>query len=788
MLVGDSECKACELHESAQAVCLMGQGPVPADVMIIGEAPGFREDSVGTPFAGKSGQLLDKVLEESGLKRDRVYITNICKCRPPENRTPKAAEMKACRPFLDMELERVNPKFIILLGAVPTKAFLKKKITEVHGQVYEIDDKFYMPTFHPALALRDPRRLDPIHADFERFSTVIKTGKTEKPPKLNLTIINTFDEFNDLIKDIKRSREVSWDLETTSLDWFRKEEKINCMGLATKNRQWILPLEIWLSKFKGKHSLQKDMMEIIADAMKGKKVIAHNAKFDNIWIRSRYGVRFPVTFDTILASHILDENSPNSLNYLSKAFFKAPDYDLPIADKVNPETKKKVHEMFEYCGYDVFYTLKLYYLFRRKLKEDVRLLRVFTKMVMPLVRIYEDVELEGITIDTDKLDIVEKELLRDITKTEKKLKEYTEGREVNWNSPQQVAEVLFEDWKLNPVKKTPSGADSTDESVLKMLAKKHQGVKVLLEYRALHKQYSGFVKSWKDRMVEGKLHPSYKLNGTVTGRPSCGNPNLQQTPRESKIRSLIHAPPGWELVEADQSQIELRVAAMLSGERTMKFIFQTKGDIHTSTAQEVSDKEVVTKDERKKAKAVNFGFIYGMGWKKFMDYARDKYGVELSPAQARSYRKRYFEKYADLPRWHERQRSKARMYQEVRTLTGRLRRLPSVLSTDEGIRAEAERQSINSPVQGFAAEITLMGLIAIWEYFDRKTVRAVGTVHDSVLMLVKKDKVDEVLPKVKELMENPPLLEEFEINMTVPLIAEATVGPWGAGKEYEFSE
>jgi len=787
MLVGDSECKACDLHQDAQAVCLMGQGPVPCQVMLVGEAPGFREDDIGKPFAGKAGQVLDKVLSEVGMKRSSVYITNICKCRPPENRTPKAGEIKACKPFLDMEFTRVEPKYVILLGAVPTKAFLKKKITEVHGRIYEENGVFYMPTFHPAAALRDPKRLDPIHADFERFAKVIRTGKRDPAPKLNLTIINTFDQFNDLIMDIKASREISFDLETTSLDWFRPGEEINCLGLATNKRQWILPLQVKGSKFKNKQDIQKEMIDLIAQALEGKKIITQNGKFDNLWLRTTYGVRFPITFDTMLAAHLLDENSPNSLNYLSSAYFKAPDYDLPTKEKTHPETKKQVQKMLIYCGYDVYYTLQLYYLFKEKLKQDSRLLRVFKYLSMPLVRIYEDIEEEGITVDTSKLDEVEKDLIRTIKETEKELKKFIGGKTVNWNSPQQVAQVLFGDWGLTPIKKTPSGAESTDESVLKMLSKRHRGVQVLLDYRGLHKLYSGFVNAWKERMVEGKLHPSYNIPGTVTGRPSCEKPNLQQTPRESKIRSLIHAPPGWELVELDQSQIELRVAAMLSGEKTMKFIFQTGGDIHISTAQDVAGKEIVTKDERKKAKAVNFGFIYGMGYKKFMDYARDKYGVELSPSQSRTYRRNYFDKYADLPRWHERQRNKARMYQEVRTLTGRVRRLPSVLSTEEGIRAEAERQAINSPVQGFAAEVTLMGLIAIWEYFDSSIVKPVGTVHDAVLMLVKKDRLREVIPKAAKLMEDPPLLKTFEINITVPLIAEATVGPWGSGKEYKTS-
>ena len=171
-----------------------------------------------------------------------------------------------------------------------------------------------------------------------------------------------------------------------------------------------------------------------------------------------------------------------------------------------------------------------------------------------------------------------------------------------------------------------------------------------------------------------------------------------------------------------------------------------------------------------------------------MEYARDKYEVELTVGQAKAYRQRFFEKYSDLQPWHEKQRRKAHMHQEVKTPTGRIRRLPSILSVDRGIMGEAERQSINSPVQGFAAEVTLMGLIAIANELPWETVRPIGTIHDAILILIKHGHLEEAMPRIKELMEDPPLLNTFEIRMTVPLIVEAKVGNWGQGKEYKMKK
>jgi len=780
--IRNKNCTSCGLYRSAQAVCLMGRGPVPAKVMIVGEAPGFREDDIGKPFAGDAGKVLDKLLGEAGLKREDCYITNSCKCRPPDNRTPKAGEIKACKPYLMEEIKRVKPKFVLLLGATALKAALNKaKITENHGKVFKHMGKYYMPTFHPAAALRDASKTDLIRGDMKSFANLVKKGKPRAKHKSNYRVIKTLENFNECVEFLEKQKVIAFDLETSQLNRKGGEGSyINCLGLGNEKRQYILPLEHEDSPWVSSPLIQQEMVTILTEVTAGKRIIAHNGKFDNLWLREMYGVRFKLTFDTMLAAHALDENTPNGLKYLARVKLGVPDWDVSESIKQGKGMSPK--KLYEYNALDVYYTTKLYYLFREQLKEDKAVLKVFKYIYMGASDLYEDAEYEGIYIDTDKLQDVERDLRKKKNKVEKKLNKLA-GEGVNWNSTQQVSKILFNKWKLKPIEITDAGAYSTAEGVLKQLRSKHEGVELLLEYRKYAKLLSSFVDGWKNRMYQGRIYPSFKIHGTVTGRPSCVDPNLQQVPRESTIRSLINAPHGWVFAEADHSQVELRVTAMMSGDRAMKFIYQTGGDIHTETAKVVTSKNEVTKDERKKAKAVNFGFIYGMGAPKFQEYARDKFELKFSLDECKAYRRRFFDKYYDLPEWHDKQRKIARAFGQVRTYTGRVRRLPDVNSPEQGKRAEAERQAINSPVQGFAAEVTLMGAIGIRQKFSWDHVRVVGTVHDSILMYIRRDMVEELAPKIAKVMENPPLFKKFNLDLPVPLKAEISVGPWGSGEE-----
>lgn len=783
---GDSSCKACNLYKTAQSVCLMGRGPVPCDVMVVGEAPGHREDDIGKPFQGDAGQLLDEALEIADLPREKIYITNIVHCRPPNNRKPRKGEIKACRDWLKKEILTVKPKFILLLGDSALSAFpeLKAKgsVTQIRGKFFTLYHEgeaqaTFMVTFHPGAILRDDKKRPRFETDIKKFAYMVIRGGLPKVKGLDFRIMKTREDLLKILNDIKKEKYISLDLETTQLEPWWSDSKITILGLGLKDKQWVIPLNHPESKFQ-EESNHQIIIEAIGEVLKDKIIIAQNGKYDSLWILIQYGVDIKISHDTMLQAHLLDENSLVGLKPQAALHFGAMDYELTTKEK---KGDCELRRLAEYCALDCYYTRRLFFLNIKKLKEDPSLYRLYKYLVMPMMMMYRDAESEGVFVDESKLLKAEEFLTEQVADVKVELDEYKKN--INWNSPAQLSKFLFDELKLRKI-----DGYSTRESILKRLSKKHEVPGLVLKFRENSNLMSKFTTSWKNKITNHRLHPTFKLNGTVTGRPSCEEPNLQQTPRDKRIRSLITAPPGWKLGEIDLSQAELKVAAMLSGDKAMKLAFQTGQDIHIITAELVSGKKMKNileeerKEWRKKAKAINFGFLYGMGVETFLEYARDKYDVEFTYEEGERIREAFFRLYSGLPPWYEKQHRIARMNGYVRSLSGRIRHLPHINSANKVERSYAERQSVNAVVQGLVSDLLLMAALEIHNSFSHSMVRIVGTIHDSILVLVKEDKLDEILPEIKEIVENPKLLKKLDINMTVPLTAELSVGPWGDGK------
>lgn len=529
---------------------------------------------------------------------------------------------------------------------------------------------------------------------------------------------------------------------------------------------------------------------------RSKKLVAHNGKFDCTWLASK-GVYVRQTFDTMLAAHLLDENRAKGLKPLSQILLGTDAYD--VGEDLKDAFNMPLRRLSIYQAKDVDYTLRLYWLFRQQLVDEPRLRKVFSRLMMPASNELVKVETVGMYVIganlKKQLKIKEKE--RD--KVEAKLRSYVPvaTREtINFRSPQQVGKWLFGDLGLSIVKKTKTGAASTDEDVMLTLAKQHPAAKLLLRYRTLEtKDIRTYLRSWDEkRDRRSRVHTNYKLFGTVTGRLSSEKPNMQQVPRDSTMRSCFGAPESWTFVDADYSQVELRIAAMLSRDPTLLRIFATGGDPHLTTAAEVSglsEAEVLRSDAtgktewRKKAKPVNFGFLYGMMEQKFIDYARVNYGVDVTEKEAHRYRTRYFNLYPELLRWHDRQRRLVHSLGRVHSPIGRVRHLPDVYSGDKKVRGEAERQAINSPVQSFASDLMLLSLVRLSGILDQRRARIVGSVHDSILFEIRDSYLGEAAPIIKETMEDMSVVEErFGVEMTVPIECELKAGQfWGAGEK-----
>lgn len=812
----DPKCSKCGLCEGAETVCLLGKGYTRARVMVIGEAPGQREDEEGEPFVGRSGKLLDTFLEIAGIDDADLYVTNAVHCRPPDNRTPSKREIAACRPWLMAEIAMVQPRFILLLGNVPLESLTGEKgIKKVRG--FPIEKKgselgvkhdvvYIMPTFHPSYALHDPRAAPVIQRDIDQFAQIIKQGGLGLEKGLNYKIV-TKDNLEEALEDIDDEDVLSIDTENSGLDVFEPGFWCTSLGVGTSTTQWCFPLNHSKGPLYRKPNAQRRLVKRVIRTIKTsrikKTIVMHNGKYDTKVIKRVFDEWIECDHDTMLASYNLDENSFHGLDHLASKYFKAMDYDIPMEEK---HGFGDLNKHCRYLGLDVFYTRKLYYKQRAELERDKLTQRIFEEVTMPVASMYTYAELDGVPLDIPALEKareywaeVAKQKLIELNKlvpdkrTWKNKKTKTIQTGINWASAPQVAEVLFKRLKLKPINKTGKGADSVAETVLLRLADKHPVPKLILEYREATKNLGTFIEGWMRAMHGGCLHPNFKVHGTVTGRPSCEEPNLQQVPRDKRLRSLINAMKGWTLVDADLSQAELRIAAELSGDGELRLSYQTGVDVHVLTVQRIFGIMKPTSEERKRAKAVNFGFLYGMGWKKFIDYARDKYGVVFSEAEAKRIRKAFFRLYRGLPEWHKRQRRFAANAGYVRSLIGRKRRLPDaklVPANDNDKytimrQQEAFRQAINSPVQSLASDFNLMAAVQLHRKLPREYFRVIGTVHDSILMLVRNDMLEEVLPQIKAAMEWPDLLTKWGIKLSVPIVAEIEIGPWGSGVVWE---
>ena len=805
--IRNGKCRLCDLWEEAQTVCLIGDGPVPAEVMIVGEAPGFREDDVRKPFAGRSGQFLDQVLEEVGLPRSTLFLSNVNKCRPPENRTPSKTEAKACAPYLEGELDAVRPRFVLSLGNHALYGLTKKSgIMKHRGNTFPLNGATVYATVHPAAVLRNPALDQVFRADLHTFARLVRGEDPKvKPPRT--LFIRTKRGLENMVRAILQSPAVAYDVETAGRDEFEAPvdpegllEQVNwqegCMiasiSVATEpGLAYVTP--IWHPESSWKRP--GVVLRIIANALAytSAKRVAHNAKFDDRWL-TKHAAPVDATFDTMIAAHIIEENRLKGLKPLAQTLLGTnPWKDVDLGKRGSLTTP--VRQLCRYNAKDADYTLRLYYLLREEMTkpENRRTVRLFQLLMMPAARALKHIEQNGMWVDQSRLVERTIETERRAKRSLRKI-ERLANRSINVNSPVQLAQLLFIDLGLPMFDMTPKGKPSTKESVLLRLRHDHPICQEIITARGYLKNLGTYLRNYAELTETGsRIHGNYKITGTVTGRLSSGKRddtpkepglNMQQVPRDTFIRGIFGAPPGWRFVEADFAQVELRIAAHLANEKNLLRIFRQGRDPHMEMAMRLTGKPAdrVAKEERKKAKAVNFGFLYGMGAQKFVDYARDNYDLKVSLEEAEAAREDFFRVYPALLPWHQRQRRLVRAYKRVQSPIGRVRHLPDVDSPDKKVRGEAERQAINSPVQSLASDMMLLSMTIFDNMMPADEVKMVGTVHDSLLFEVREDVVDTWVKTIKYTMENLPLKKKFGASLDVPIVADLTVGQhWGEG-------
>lgn len=817
---GNPNCSDCKLHRNAAAVCVMGDGPRDADIMVIGKMPN----------SDKNQKVLEQQLEEVGLDPDRVYYTSALKCVNWEDNASNA-HVKACRQYLEQEIAEVKPTHILALGNEGLNAAVGKSgITKYRGQLFEKDGYTTMPTISPMAVNRNPGQRPGYIADLRLFAnTYLGKATGVKVPKW--TYIDTKAKLKQLKTILTRCSLISFDVETTvhNLGEFDPNAKIITLAgtciVEHKGKDMIFgfcvplyhPESPWQTTW-------KSVLKFLKPALEGiRRGIAQNGKFDCRWLR-RFGVEMHHTFDTMLAIHLLNENIAKGLKPNAQARLGVAPWGMDTKNLLQDPIK----EVALYNFLDTYYTYLLYKQLKEELMEQPRLMRILTKLYMPASRDLVPTEQRGVWLDIDRMRERKPQVEEILAKISGQLAEYlpdpdsddwptdSKGRkklEINWNASRFARWFLFE-WMNLPV--TARGKEKADgspgdpsmaEDVLLHLQQDHphKVIDLMLERVSWQKNLSSFFNAYEQMYDENhRIHTTFKLAGTVTGRLSSGKiesdkvsgkanlrgVNLQQVPRDPLIRGMFGAPPGWSFVEFDYSQIELRIAAFIAKEKHMIQLYQEGADIHMTTAMAVTGlpQAKVTKEIRKKVgKPVNFGFLYGMGWRKFIETAFNNYGAVFNEQEAQGYRTAYFDLYPDLQRWHERQRRLVRANGRVQSPLGRIRHLPDIYSPDKGVQAEAERQAINSPVQGFASDMALLSMTLINAEFRRQNIagHCLGLVHDAINFEIRDDDLHRALPICKTIMEDPtPLRKKFGTVLTIPIIADCKIGRhWGDAHE-----
>lgn len=792
-MLGDS-CKECKRYENSSTP-FFEVLDTDSDIMIIDDKPSFYEDERGQAFTTKAGKWLYKELLDVGIDMSDVKLNKAVKCF--SSKTPTAKERKCCREYITEEVERTKPKYILALGSTALKTIKasKNSLRKNRGKMFEWCGAKVIATHSPKAVLKSPNKLWEFRSDITYFSRMCK-GEWSPPDDFEWKMITTKEGLLTMIEEIKDSDKIiSYDIEASSLE-SNDDEKLFMIGIGAEHCNYIVPLEgnPWTIDYSIEEA-KKVLRSLLSKNNLYK--IAQNAKFDNRWLKTR-GISPYVNFDTFLASYVLNVNTPHGLKYMAKTYLGAADYDEGIEFKKDLTTDEFM-SMAKYCALDVYYTRKLYFVLRNELEKDKGLNRVFKYIVMPGERVLQNIEERGVYVDKDKLKQVTEEYEKEKKRIEDDIKVLLPKKwkgEINTNSPQQLAELLFDDLKLPVQERTPTGNPSTSRSALLRLVDKHKLPQLILEYRTYEKALNGFLHPWANEYLvdSDRLHTTYNIARTATGRLSAENPNLQQVPRDKKVRQLIASKPGFKFIEADYSQIELRAAAFIAGENNMKNVYRKGGDIHTTTASQITHTpmEDITYEQRTGAKAVNFGYLYGMWWKSFKDYAFDTYGMVFTDEESQQSRDRYFKAYPGLLKWHQRQIREVNKYKRIRTPTGRIRHLPNVNSPDSYLKSRAERQAINTPVQSFASDMTLLAMIMLDKQLETKygdKAYMVGQVHDAIMVEAKDSIAIDVAKDVKGIMELVPkvLASHFDVYLDLPIVADVEIGEgWGIGEELEI--
>jgi DNA polymerase-1 len=616
---------------------------------------------------------------------------------------------------------------------------------------------------------------------------------TPATPKTNLEdkhegdiivrIVNDDKSLSDLVKVLGSAKVISFDTETTSTDQMRAD-LVGISLAVDRNEGWYIPVG---------HQAelgQQLPVEKVFNAIKGPLTdpkipkIGHNIKYDYVLL-ARFGLApSPLTFDSMVAEWLTNPTSHN-LGLKNLAWVRL-DFRMTEITELIGKGKKQIsmdqvpiEKAAPYAAMDAIAVVRLLPGLQSELKSN-EALKLFDKIEMPLVPVLANMEMTGIAVDINFLHNMSADIQSRLNELENSVFEHV-GERFNLNSTQQLSNALFNKLKLAPpdrTRRTEAGNYSTSAEVLESLRGEHPVVELVLEYRELSKLKSTYLDALPAQVnpKTGRIHTSYNQAGSVTGRIASSDPNLQNIPIRTElgrqVRQAFIAADGNSLLSVDYSQVELRIAAHMSNDKAMLAAFRADQDIHAATAAAILGKTLdqVTKDERRHAKAINFGLLYGMS----------PYGLtrtsDLTLAEAEDFVEAYFKQFPGVKGYLDNMRRLAAQQGYVETLLGRRRYFPGLKSGGNQVtRAREEREAINAPIQGTAADIMKLAMIRVASALQENNIKGhmLLQVHDELVLECPQNELKKTARIVRSMMENA-------YNLAIPLKTEARFGhDWG---------
>lgn len=807
-------------------------GPIDAPVCIVGEAPGRNEVRKGLPFIGDSGRVLDRALELAGFKRDEVFITNALLCRPTES-PPSEESIVACQERLWQEVAAYDRTVILALGNTAMRSLtdnFKLKITAERGRVHEDPLGTIMPSFHPASILRSRGEWHHFVADV-RYAAALAGGAAPKTPgevkyehlvsPKYATLPNHLEPMakpeRPLVAALRQAVDrlveqdyLAIDIETST--WEPDEfypagvpGRILNFGVAWDvNKAFVFDGALCYDE-----GTRAELVRLFS--ARKPRFIWHNGKFDTKWLRL-LDIPARVDEDTMLMHYVLDESKgTHGLEQLGQSMLGADDWKARLRRDF-PAVKQSfanvpVAGLALYNAKDVDATLQLFHQLNEKMQRSKVLTKLYSKLLVPASEFLYGVERAGLKVDLDHLNILKAMLEKQAEDALEVLHEAIESfwdplkyqafsgakkppKFFNPSSHQQVAWCLVQVYgKDAPYVRQADVAGrgrvirgkvviSTREEHLVKLAPT-PFVKSLLSYREAVKRLGTFGEGIRSRIkADGRIHSTYQLHTTETGRLSSRDPNLQNIPHDPQYRNIFHTPPGRSFVELDYSQMELRLLAHFSGDEWLKGVYVNKRNLHDEVARAMFGDDYGY-PEKMRAKALNFGIAYGRN-----DLSiSQEFNITIKEAQAM--RDAYFARMPKVLELITRLRAQVRTGQTMVTPFGRRRRF-GVITKDFVVRLENE--AANFPMQSVTSDLTLYSAMTVTKEFKKYGVDAfvVNLVHDSILIECDDSIIADVAAAARETMLRLPVTI---LKATVPFDVSVGTGKrWGEMKDYEVPE